>query len=148
MKLYYTIISLFFLTFTLNTAYAIDNPDAPDLINQFKEREKVYLQAIENPANGTRESLRAYHDYKIFLDKELNKTYRLLKSKLPPERQAELTVSQRHWLEFRDAEFKLINNNWDRATFGSSFAISRGEYSSMIIKNRLMQLFHYLANYL
>jgi len=132
----------------LNTACAIDNPDTHNLISQFKVSEQTYLNAINNPKNGTRDTIRAYHEYKIFLDKELNKIYRSLKSKLSSERQQELKTSQLHWIKFRDAEFKLINNNWDRASFGSSFAISRGEYSSNIIKNRLIQLFHYSANYL
>lgn len=137
--------SLIFITVSLifNSACAIDNPDAPDLISKFKENEKVYLKAIESPTNGTRDTIRAYHEYKLFLDKELNKTYTLLKSKLSPERQKELTTSQLHWIKFRDAESEFINNNWGRPTFGTSFALSRGDYSSAIIKNRLMQLFHY-----
>lgn len=132
----------------LNTACAIDNPDAPNLIGQFKISEKTYLDSINKPTNGTRDTIRAYHEYKIFLDKELNKIYLSLKSKLPKDRQKELKASQRQWIKFRDAEFKLINNNWSRASFGSSFAISRGEYSSLIIRNRLIQLFKYTANYL
>ena len=131
-----------------NSACAVDNPDAPDLISKFKVNEKVYLKAIENPANGTRDTIRAYHEYKIFLDKELNKIYSILKTKLPAERQKELEISQRNWIKFRDAEFKLINNNWNRSNFGTSFAISRGDYSSAIIKNRLMQLFYYASSYL
>lgn len=41
---------LYFLatSLTFNTACAIDNPDAPDLIDAFKNQEKTYLQAIEN----------------------------------------------------------------------------------------------------
>ena len=132
----------------LNTACAIDNPDAPDLTSQFKVNEQPYLKSINNPENGTRDTIRAYHEYKIFLDKELNKVYRSLKSKLSTERQKELKSSQLNWIKFRDAEFILINNNWDRSSFGSSFAVSRGEYSSKVIKNRLMQLIHYSANYL
>ena len=132
----------------LNTACAVDNPDAPDLISQFKVSEQSYLKAINNPKNGTRDTIRAYHEYKLFLDKELNTIYRSLKSKLSKERQQELKASQLNWIKFRDAEFKLINNNWDRTSFGSSFAVSRGEYSSTIIRNRLIQLFHYYSNYL
>ena len=149
-QIYYKVISFILIALGLITAlaHAIDNPDAPDLISKFKVNEKVYLKAIENPDNGTRDTIRAYYEYKLFLDKELNKTYSLLKSKLPPERQKELKISQRNWIKFRDTEFKLINNNWSRSAFGSSFAISRGDYSSAIIKNRLMQLFHYASNYL
>ena len=139
---------LVIINLLVGTACAIDNPDTPDLISKFKNNEKIYLKAIENPANGTRDIIRAYHEYKLFLDKELNKAYGTLKSKLSPQRQKELKISQRLWIKYRDAEFKLINNNWDRPSFGSSFAVSRGDYSSAIIKKRLMQLLHYLANYL
>ena len=71
----------------LNTACAVDNPDAPDLISQFKVSEQSYLKAINNPKNGTRDTIRAYHEYKLFLDKELNTIYSSLKSKLSKERQ-------------------------------------------------------------
>lgn len=131
----------------INTACALDNPDSPDLLGQFKEREKNYLSAITNPDNGTRDTIRAYHKYKLFLDKELNKTYNILKSNLSAQRQGELKISQQHWIKFRDTEFEFINNNWNRSSFGSSFVISRGDYSSTVIKNRLMQLFHYAKNY-
>lgn len=131
----------------INTACALDNPASPDLFGQFKEREKNYLSAISNPVNGTRDTIRAYHEYKLFLDKELNKSYNILKSNLSAQRQEELKISQQHWIKFRDAEFKLINNNWNRSSFGSSFVLSRGQYSSTIIKNRLLQLFHYAKNY-
>ena len=131
----------------VHSVYAIDNPESSDLTGQFKEREKPFLSAIEKPTNGTRDTIRAYHEYKIFLDKELNKVYTLVLSKLSSKHQNELQISQRHWLKFRDAEFEFINNNWNRSSFGSSFAISRGAYSSTVIKNRLMQLFHYAKNY-
>ena len=142
--------NLLFITACLlfSSTYALDNPDAPKLISEFNVNERPYLKAIENPSNGTRDTIRAYNEYKIFLDKSLNKTYSILKSKLPPERQKELKDSQRNWIKFRDAEFKLINNNWSRSAFGSSFAISRGDFSSAIIKNRQMQIFNYGSNYI
>jgi len=83
----------------------------------------------------------------LFLDKELNKAYALLISKLSSEHQKELKVSQSNWVKFRDAEFELINNNWNRSNFGSSFVVSRGDYSSTIIRNRLIQLLNYVKNY-
>ena len=131
----------------INTAYALDNPDSPDFLGQLKEREKNFLSAIANPANGTRDTIRTYHAYKLFLDKELNKAYEILKSNLSAKRQEELKISQEHWLKFRDAEFELINNNWNRSSFGSSFVLSRGQYTSTIIRERLIQLLHYSKNY-
>lgn len=144
-------INLYFLIcFTALTsplAFAIDNPNSSDYIAQFEASEKALLKAIQNPSNGTRDTIRAYHEYKLFLDKELNKAYKIVKSNLSIDRQKELTTSQRNWIKFRDTEFELINNNWTRSSFGSSFAISRGDYSSAVIRNRVIRLLHYAKNY-
>ena len=141
--------AILFTLFYLVTipAFAIDNPDAPDYIGEFQARSKVHLDAINKPDNSNRAYLVAYDDYRIFLDKELNKAYRLLLSKLPKDRQAELKTSQRNWIKYRDAEFELIKNNWTRADFGSSAGISRGAYRCSVIKDRVIQLLHYVKSY-
>lgn len=127
--------------------WAIDNPDAPNYVGAFKVHSEPYLQAINKPDNSTRAILKAYNSYQKFLDKELNTAYTKLMAKLSEERKGELKKSQRNWIKFRDAEFDFINHNWTRATFGSSFAISRGAYRCSIIEQRVIQLFHYLKNY-
>ncbi len=140
---------LLLISFSLliNPVFAIDNPDAPDLIGEFETREQVFLKAINNPRNSSRDYLIAYDDYQKFLDDELNRAYHLIKSKLSTERQQELKSSQRNWIKFRDAEFELIKNTWTRQNFGSSAGISRGSYRSTVIKNRVLQLLHYAKNY-
>jgi len=126
---------------------ALDNPDTPDLVAEFKARVKPARQAIENPHLSNRGVLVAYDDYQILLDTELNKTYQLLRSKLPRAQQAELKKSQKNWIKFRDAEFELIKNNWTRDHFGSSAGRSRGDYRSSVVSGRIIQLLHYLQNY-
>ncbi|MGK0442711.1 MAG: hypothetical protein ACJA0N_002530 [Pseudohongiellaceae bacterium] len=128
-------------------AYAIDNPDAPDLIGEFEKREIIYLTAIDNPQNSTRDFLIAYDNYLIFLDKELNKASEVVKSKLPQARKSELIAAQLYWIKYRDAEFELIKNTWTRKDFGSSAGISRGDYRASIVKGRVIQLLHYAKNY-
>ena len=130
-----------------NPACAIDNPDAPDYIGELEQREQVFLNSINNPDNSSRDYLIAYDDYQIFLDKELNKAYQLIKSKLPKTSQQELKNSQRQWIKYRDAEFEMINNNWIRQNFGSSAGMSRGSYRCKIIKDRVIQLLSYALNY-
>jgi len=130
-----------------NPACAIDNPDAVDYIGELEQREQVFLESINNSKNTTRDFLIAYDEYQIFLDKELNQAYQLIKSKLPEARQQELKISQRQWIKYRDAEFELIKNNWSRENFGSSSGISRGSYRCKIIKDRVLQLLHYAMNY-
>ncbi len=146
---YLRVMKLLLLTLSLliNPAFAIDNPDAPDYIGELKIREQFFLNKINNPNNGTRDYLIAYDDYQIFLDKELNKAYQLIKSKLPAEQQKSLLNSQRNWIKFRDTEFELIKNTWTRQSFGSSSGISRGSYRSTIIRNRVLQLLDYAKSY-
>ncbi|PCJ21779.1 MAG: hypothetical protein COB04_02330 [Gammaproteobacteria bacterium] len=126
---------------------ALDNPDAPDLIGEFKKRELIHLAAIDNPKNKTRDFLVAYDDYLIFLNKELIMASETIKSKLPEQRKLELMTAQLHWIEYRDAEFELIKNTWTRKDFGSSSGISRGDYRTSIVKNRVLQLLHYANNF-
>jgi len=128
-------------------AYAIDNPDAPDLIGEFEKRSVIYLTAIDNPQNTTRGFLIAYDDYLIFLDDELNKASEIIKLKLPEARKSELIAAQQHWVKYRDAEFELIQNTWTRKDFGSSAGISRGDYRTSIVKERIIQLLHYAKNF-
>jgi uncharacterized protein YecT (DUF1311 family) len=127
--------------------YAIDNPEAPDYIGEFKSREKVFIDKINNPKNTNQEYLAAYNDYLNFLDKELNTAYSSLLPKLPKNQQKELKISQKKWLKFRDAEFEFIINNWTRDNFGSSAWISRGGYCTTIVRERVIQLLYYLLNY-
>jgi uncharacterized protein YecT (DUF1311 family) len=139
--------SVFAFVYILTTlAYAIDNPDAPDYLGEFKSRERIYLEKINNPKNTNRAYLIAYDNYLIFLDKELNAVYRLLMSKLSEVHQGGLKNSQKKWIVFRDAEFELINNYWTRNNFGSSAVISRGAYRSSIVRNRVIQLLQYASN--
>lgn len=127
--------------------YAIDNPDAPNLVANFESRENVYRQAVNNPHNSNRAMLQAYDRYQLFLDTELSKAYQTLKVNLAEKQQQELEIARKNWLRFRDAEFTLINNNWTRSNFGSSANLSRGAYRSSIIRARIIQLLHYAQNY-
>lgn len=126
---------------------AIDNPDAPDQVAQFEARIQKLAQAVDRPELTNRGILVAYDDYQILLDRELNKVYHLLRSKLPKAQQSELKKSQMNWLKFRDAEYELIQNNWTSNNFGRSAGRSRGDYRSTIVKDRIIQLLHYLQNY-
>ncbi|EPM7996084.1 lysozyme inhibitor LprI family protein [Vibrio vulnificus] len=58
-----------------------------------------------------------------------------------------LQQSQRQWILYRDMEFKLIESNWTRNNFGSSYRLSQFSYKSSVIKNRVIQLYYYANNY-
>ncbi len=128
-------------------AFAIDNPDAPDLVGDFLARSAPYEEAAGR-AGGGREVVLAYHAYLTFLDEELNRAYRLLMSKLDRREQLALRNAQRGWLAFRDAEFQFIGGNWTRDRFGSSAVVSKGVYRCGLIRDPVIQLLYYAKNYL
>lgn len=126
-----------------NLTFAIDNPDAPDLVAEFELREKSFVAAIQKPTNTTTDFSIAYADYQDFLDKELNKVYKTLRKNLPADKQKQLKTSQVSWLKYRDLEFTFIDSTWNNIDFGSSSAISRGEYRASLLRSRVVQLMHY-----
>lgn len=126
-----------------NLTFAIDNPDAPDLLAEFELREKSFVAAIEKPTNTTTDYSIAYANYQDFLDKELNKVYKTLRTMLPAHKQKQLKTSQVSWLKYRDLEFAFIDSTWNNIDFGSSSVISRGQYRASLIRNRVVQLMHY-----
>lgn len=126
---------------------AIDNPDAPDYVADFKQRAQPFEVAIHQQAKTTQDSLKAYADYEQFLDKELNKAYKSVLEKLGAEQQTKIKESQRNWIKYRDSEFDLIAENWTTKNFGSSAVLSRGAYRTTIIRDRVTLLLNYLKNY-
>jgi len=145
-KVFYFSISLLF-SLSYSFCYAIDNPDSPNLIQQFKNKTKNFIKKIDNPNNTNRDIIIAYHQYHRFLDNELNSVYQFLQKNLPVKHKQALKKSQFKWLKYRDTEFNFIKNNWNRTNFGSSAILSRGAYQAKIIENRVIQLLQYSLNY-
>lgn len=136
-------VAAFALILFSNPSFAIDNPDAPDLVAQFESREKPFITAIEKPSNTTADYSVAYTNYLKFLDKELNTIYKTLRTKLPEEKQKQLKASQLSWIKYRDLEFVFIDNTWTNKDFGTSSAISRGQYKAGVVRSRVVQLMGY-----
>lgn len=126
--------------------HAIDNPDAPDYLTDFENRERPYRMAAES-ATTTTEIGQAWGAYEAFLDTELNAAYTQLMKMLDDRERMILRESQRKWLSYRDAEFDFIRDNWSREHFGSSAVLSRGAYRTDILRTRVRQLYAYLMNY-
>ncbi len=126
---------------------ALDNPDAADLVSEFQARSEKYETVIYQQAQTERETVLAYRHYEQFLDQELNQAYSALMEKLKGAPKRALTVSQRHWIQYRDAEFMFIASNWTVANFGTSSALSKGAYRTTLIKDRVVGLLNYLKNY-
>ncbi|WP_163937834.1 lysozyme inhibitor LprI family protein [Paraferrimonas sp. SM1919] len=143
-----TITTFIAITFFISiSAVAVDNPDAPDRIGDFEIRMTPYISKINN-AKSTLNTIETYYEYEKALDKELNTAYSFLIGKLKGESKIALRNSQRQWIKYRNEEFSFIEENWTRARSGSSFALSRGAYKTSFIKQRVIQLLSYSANYL
>lgn len=125
---------------------AIDNPDAPDRVADFQARARPYEARI-GAAASTAETVAAYAEYERFLDSELNRVYQELAGRLDDDARAQLRRSQKRWLAFRDEEFQFIDDNWTQERFGTSAALSRGDYRCSLLKERTVRLLQYLRNY-
>ena len=138
---------ILFLVSCSISAYAIDNPDAPDYVANFLERAKVYEDDIQQTPHTTQGYITAYARYEDFLNDELDSAYNQLMAKLGDEARRALSNSQRQWFRYRDQEFEFIAQSWTHASFGSAAVISRGDYRTNIINNRIVQLLRYLQNF-
>ena len=126
---------------------ALDNPDMPDYVAEFRARSQVHESRISQEARTTQDFVDAYAAYEGFLDDELNSAYRSLVDRLDAKMLPKLIQSQQSWLQYRDSEFEFIRTNWRTDNFGSSAVISRGAYRTTLIKDRVILLLHYLKNY-
>jgi len=129
------------------SSLAIDNPDMPDYVAEFRARSQVHESAINQEAQTTQDYVYAYAAYERFLDEELNSAYRSLIDRLDEKALQRLIRSQGSWLKYRDIEFEFIETNWRIENFGSSSVISRGAYRTTLVKDRVILLLHYLKNY-
>jgi uncharacterized protein YecT (DUF1311 family) len=128
--------------------FALDHPDAPNLLKAFETREQIYKRNAQNPHNTIQDKIQAYALYETFLTNELKKAYQYLLTRLDSAKKHALQQAQYHWAAYRDAELAMIQQTWTRAQFGSSFVLSRGDYRTNLIRTRIVQLLHYAKNYL
>jgi uncharacterized protein YecT (DUF1311 family) len=84
-------------------------------------------------------SYKAYDEW----DKELNKNYNLLLSKLDPSEREILRNAQRQWLLSRDADFKAIDAVYAHKS-GTLYAPMRVTDRTDIVKARALQLRGYV----
>ncbi|UOG92590.1 MAG: lysozyme inhibitor LprI family protein [Candidatus Thiothrix sulfatifontis] len=140
-------ISFLYLLMVGSFCFAVDDPNDLDLIKEFELRCKKYAIVINEEADTDHEISIKNKEYMLFLDKELNSAYMKLIALLDEKSKKKLVFSQRQWLRFRDAEFGFIVNNWTIKDFGSSSAISRDAYRTVLVKNRIIEILSYLQNY-
>lgn len=127
-------------------ANAIDNPDAPNRVAEFDRRALPFEKDLAATDGGSA-SARAGQAYAGFLDTELNAAYLDLMSKLDSPTREALVESQRQWLRFRNAEHRFIEHHWTRERSGTSSSLSIADYSNAVVKDRVLQLLRYTAEY-
>ena len=134
------------LALALAPAWAIDNPDAPDLVAAFQSRAQPFEARLSETTGGPGLP-QAARAYAIFMETALNQAYQSLLPKLGKPAYAVLQLSQRQWLRFRDAEEVFIDGNWVAQDFGSSAALSRADYRAGLVKQRVLSLLACRQNY-
>ncbi|MFC0779337.1 lysozyme inhibitor LprI family protein [Flavobacterium sp. HJSW_4] len=73
-------------------------------------------------------------------DKELNKYYNLLKTKLPKEAFETLKESQKQWLVYRDKEYAFISKYFYEVQQGSMWYAVAENRKKEIVKSRAVEL--------
>jgi uncharacterized protein YecT (DUF1311 family) len=142
---------LFFITWltlllSITPARALDNPDGPNRSSEFLTRAKPFEERIAEESSAA-DLATASRAYDRFLDAELNQAYQQLLTHVNGEARRALIASQRQWLHFRVAENSFIDRNWTPDNFGSSSRLSRADYRSTLVKQRVLNLLAYLQNY-
>lgn len=83
-----------------------------------------------------------YVSYKQW-DRELNKNYQALISKLKPTSRQALKVAQLDWMKYRDMEFRLIDSIYDTIS-GTMYIPMRLDQKMQIVRQRSLALASYL----
>jgi uncharacterized protein YecT (DUF1311 family) len=126
------------LLFQACAVQAIDNPDAPDLLGEFRSQSVLHEQRVAEAAGGNASA--ALGAQAAFLDAELNRAYQALMTRLPEPQRKALRESQRAWLNHRDAEAAFTAQLWTREDFGSSAVLSRGLHQARLLRDRVEML--------
>ena len=127
-------------------ARAIDNPDAPDRVAEFESRALPFEQALD-ATDGGGAATRAGQAYARFLGTELQAAYGFMLGRLQGRQRQALVESQLRWARFREAESRFISQQWDPARVGTSASLSVAGYQNAIVKERVLQLLRYAAEY-
>ena len=80
-------------------------------------------------------------------DAEMNKYYNLLLSKLGEDAKTSLRDSQRMWLDYRDAEYKAIDDYYsyiyDQAGGGTMYSMMQAGARMEVVRKRALEIISY-----
>ncbi|WP_149981852.1 hypothetical protein [Pseudoalteromonas rhizosphaerae] len=141
--------AIFFLSMlvTVSSCLAIDNPDTPDYVNSFLAEAKVYEEKISQCDCDYVELRDRYDDFNIFLEEKLSHAKRLVGHFVKGEAKEKFLSSQAAWEVFSQKEKEFVMANWTKESFGTSYLLSRLNYTTSIDKQRVITLYYYAKNY-
>lgn len=130
-----------------SSCFAIDNPDTPDYVNNFLTEAKVYEDKISGCDCDTVELRKRYSDFNMFLEERLSHAKRLVGHFVKGEAKKTFISSQASWEAYSQKEKEFILANWTKESFGTSYLLSRFNYTTSIDKQRVITLYSYAKNY-
>lgn len=122
------------LAFAL-AAGAVDNPDAPDYIGEFRQRSAAHEQAVQEAAGGNASTELGL--WVAFLERELAQTEAALAAELDEGAQRRLQRAQSSWRKQFLADEALIREVWSRERAGSSAPLSTGLERAAALQQRV-----------
>ncbi|WP_166264690.1 lysozyme inhibitor LprI family protein [Marinobacter caseinilyticus] len=128
---------LLLITFTSAACQAIDNPDAPDYLEQFRAQASSYELAINNKSQTTADMIVEYRGYIDFLEQALQLVETALEGSLSDSERALFFETQAKWQTYRQAEMSFVDSVWTQENFGSSASVSKLAFYSEILKSRI-----------
>lgn len=117
------------------TVGAVDNPDAPDYLGEFRTRAAAYEQAVEQAAGGSASA--EIGAWIAFLESELTQAQEALSAVLPVDEQSQLQRAQSRWRAHFDADKELIRTIWSRERAGSSAPLTAGMERAAALQQRI-----------
>ena len=126
---------------------AIDNPDAPNYLGQFRSEAANYEDAIYQEAATTSQAVDEYRKYINFLEGEIEAAETAVENELSEPDKLKLADAMAAWKSYRDAEGDFIAGVWTPENFGSSSAFSRLAFYAEILKSRVELLLKYRAQF-
>lgn len=114
---------------------AVDIPDSPDYLGEFRTRAAAYELAVAEAAGGSASA--EIGAWIAFLESELTQAQEALSALLPVDEQSQLQRAQSRWRAHFDADKELIRTIWSRERAGSSAALSAGMERAAALQQRI-----------
>lgn len=122
---------------------AIDNPDAPNYLENFRSAASSYERAVHEDAKTTSDSMEAYREYIGFLEEELATVTSALEGELSSSEREAFDEARNAWRTYQKMEKSFISTVWTPHNFGSSSAMSRLAFYADLLRSRVELLQKY-----